>query len=93
MGLGPDGFENEDKMNLHLTNLVRDKLGMQALTAMHVHFEDHEGERAMVVRAGKSQNPVFLKDQGQEQFYVRTGPSTTELGVSDTHAYLKRRFG
>jgi hypothetical protein len=79
-------------MSLHLVNIVKERINPQALTAMHMHFEDHDGERMMIVRCQKSPAPVFMKDGEHERFYVRTGPSTTELKASQTLDYIKQRF-
>jgi hypothetical protein len=92
LGIGADGFASEDKMSLHLVNIVKERINPQALTAMHMHFEDHDGERMMIVRCQKSPAPVFMKDGEHERFYVRTGPSTTELKASQTLDYIKQRF-
>lgn len=92
MGLDADGFENEDKMALHLVNIVKSRLGSAALTQIHTHFEDHDEFRVMLVRCPASATPIFVKDGDVERFYVRTGPSTTELSPSQTHEYLKQRF-
>ncbi len=35
---------------------------------------------------------VFVKDDAIEKFYVRTGPSTTELSASQTQDYISKRF-
>lgn len=91
-GIQADDFTNEDKMNLHLINLVKSRMGIQALTSLHAHFDDHEECRVMVVKCRKSPLPVFLKDGDTERFYIRTGPSTTELSASQTQEYIKQRF-
>ncbi|MBP2132159.1 hypothetical protein J2128_000080 [Methanomicrobium sp. W14] len=92
VGLEADNFPNEDKMSLHLVNIVKSRISPQTPTLMNMHFEDHEGERVMVIRCRKSSSPVFVKDNEHERFYVRTGPSTTELKASQTHEYIKDRF-
>lgn len=92
LGIGVDGFTNEDKMSLHLVNLVNSRMGPQAMTSMHAHFEDYEDNRVMVVKCGKAPKPVFVKDGDIERFYIRTGPSTTELSASQTQDYIKQRF-
>lgn len=46
----------------------------------------------MVVKCRKSPKPVFLKDGDTERYYIRTGPSTTELSASQTQEYIKWRF-
>lgn len=92
VGLEVDHFQNEDKMSLHLVNIVKSRINPQALTSMHIHFEDHNGGRVMLVECSESSNPVFVKDDQIERFYIRTGPSTTELTASQTQEYIKERF-
>ena len=92
VGIEADKFPNEDKMGLHFVNIVKARLGPQAMTAMHLHFEDHDGTRVLVIRCPRSRAPVFVKDGEIERFYVRTGPATTELSASQTQAFIKQRF-
>jgi hypothetical protein len=92
VGIHADEFENEDKMSLHVVNIVKTRMGIQAMTSLHVHFDDHEDCRVMVVKCRKGSTPVFMKDGDTERFYIRTGPSTTELSPSQTQEYIKQRF-
>lgn len=92
VGIQADGFANEDKMSLHLVNIVKSRIGVQAMTSIHAHFDDHDDCRVMVIKCLKSPSPVFLKDGDLEQFYIRTGPSTTELSASQTQEYINQRF-
>lgn len=92
VGIEADKFPNEDKMGLHLVNIVKARLGPQAMTAMHLHFEDHDGTRVLVIRCPRSRAPVFVKDGEIERFYVRTGPATTELTASQTQSFITQRF-
>ena len=92
IGIQVDDFENEDKMSLHVVNLVKTRMGVQAMTSLHVHFDDHDDCRVMVIKCRKSPTPVFVKDGTIERFYIRTGPSTTELTGSQTQEYIKHRF-
>lgn len=92
VGLQADGFENEDKMSLHLVNIVKARMGIHAMTGLHIHFEDHDDCRVMVVKCEKATMPIFVKDGDMERFYIRTGPSTTELSPSQTQDYIKQRF-
>lgn len=92
VGIEVDGFENEDKMSLHLVNIIKARMGISAMTNVHIHFDDHKNSRVLVVNCQKSQSPVFLKDNEIERFYIRTGPSTTELTASQTQDFIKQRF-
>jgi len=92
VGIEVDDFQNEDKMGLHLVNIVKSRLGIQAMTSIHAHFEDHDSSRVMIVKCRKASSPVFLKDGNIERFYIRTGPSSSELSASQTQEYIRNRF-
>jgi len=92
MGIQADGFANEDKMSLHLVNIIKSRMGIHAITNIHAHFDDYDNYRVMVVKCRRSSIPIFLKDGGIERFYIRTGPSTTELSASQTQEYIRQRF-
>ena len=92
VGVEADKFPNEDRMSLHLVNIVKARLGPGAMAAMHMHFEDYDDTRVLVVRCPRSLAPVFVKDGAVERFFVRTGPSTTELTASQTQDFV-RQYG
>ena len=91
-GVEADGFPNEDKMNLHLVNIVNRSMGEKAWIALHANFDDYEDARVMVVRCEQSPFPVYLKDGDRERFYVRTGPATKELSGEEMLSYIKHHF-
>ena len=93
IGLDVDGFDNEDRMGLHLVNIVNRSMGADVWAFMHANFDDFEDGRVLVVRCEKAPAPVYVNDGNEEHFYVRTGPSTTELPVSLALKYISRRFG
>ena len=92
VGVEADKFSSEDKMSLHLVNIVKARMGAQAMIPLHMRFEDHEGRRVLAVRCMQSPVPVFVKDGEIERFYIRTGPATTELSAGQTQAFIKQRF-
>lgn len=92
LGLTIDGFANEDKMALHLVNIIKSRIGVHSMPSIHMHFEDFKDNRILVVRCSGDTQAIFVKDKGAEKFYIRTGPSTTELSPSQTHDYIQKRF-
>ena len=93
LGLEADGFPNEDKMALHLVNLVKDRIGDVFMPYVHPHFEEQAGQRVLMVRCEKGPKAAFVKDGNVQRFFVRGGNATSELsGVSITD-YVKQRFG
>ena len=92
IGLDIDGFENDDKMLLHLVNIVNSRMGAPVWAYMHANFDDFEEGRVLTVRCERTPTPVYVKDGTAERFYVRTGPSTTELPVGQALEYIRQRF-
>lgn len=92
VGIDQDGFENEDKVVLHLVNIVNGRIGPEAMLEMHAHFEDYKGVRVLVVACPRSEKPAYVSDGKTDRFYVRTGPSSRELTAKETVSYVTGRF-
>jgi hypothetical protein len=92
LGLKDDGFPNEDRMGLHLASIVNERMGASVWAYMHANFDDFEEGRVLVVRCEASRAPVYVKDGNVERFFVRTGPSTTELPLKMALEYIGQRF-
>ena len=93
VGFEIEGFDNEDKLALHLVSIIKSRMGMQAIANIHLHFEDYQDGRVLVVNTDRISTPVFVLDEKKkEHFYIRTGPSTSELTPSQTQEYIKQRF-
>ena len=92
LGIEDDKFPNEDKMNLHLVNLIKDRLGPQHMLHIEPRFESVNRKRLLVVTCKRSNVPVYLKEGNTEHFFTRTGPATTELMPSQIQQYIKQRF-
>ena len=92
IGLEPDSFPNEDKMMLHLTNLINHKVGKAQSLYIHMQCEDYQGKRALTVDCRPSRSATWVKDGNAQRFFVRTGPSTSELIGADAQSYIEQRF-
>jgi predicted HTH transcriptional regulator len=92
LGIGADGFPNEDKMSLHLVNLIRDRIGDIFLPYVHPHFEEEDGLRILVVKCEAGPKPAFLKDGATQRFFVRGANATIELLGNSVMDYVKARF-
>ena len=93
VGVEADGFQNEDKMGLHLVNLIKDRVGDVFLPYVHAHFEDMDDQRILVVRCERGPKPAFVRDAaGAQRFFVRGGNATAELSGNSITDYSKQRF-
>jgi hypothetical protein len=89
--LRDDNFANEDEMSLYLVDLVKERMGSQALLSIHVNFDDYNGNRIMLVRCTRAQVPIFVEDVDVKRFFIRTGSLTIELDAEQIEEYLARR--
>ena len=92
VGLESDDFDNEDRMGLHLTNIVNQSMGESVWAYLHTNFDDYNDGRVLVVRCERARAAVYVEHSGETRFYVRTGPSTTQLSVDQAMKYINGRF-
>jgi len=90
-GIDEKSFENRDKMNLHMTNLISSQIGNEFLPFINFRVADFDTGAVMRVVCEPTRNPVFLKDGNIETFYVRSGPSSVELSGMDLISYVNNR--
>jgi CRP-like cAMP-binding protein len=91
-GLDQDKFDNNDKALLHLTMMVKERLGSHFMQFLNVTVEPIENCKIMRIDVLPSNLPAYLTNNNDEYFYVRTGPSTTDLKPSQIFEYVNNRF-
>ncbi len=91
IGIAADDFENKDKCHLHIKNLVHEHIGSEFSGFVQSQLHDIEGKTVVSLTCRKSDAPVFLKTGKNEDFFIRSGPSSTRLTMSQMVAYLEHR--
>ncbi len=91
LGIGPDGFGNDDRCRLHFRNLVKQHIGLDFSKYIDFEIITLDGKKIAVILCRPSPDPAFLRANGKESFYIRSGPSSVELPVSQVLHYLKNR--
>jgi DNA-binding response OmpR family regulator len=91
LGIQLDGFENEDKYLLHVNNLLQQHIGVEHAGNVHFNLYPAGPLKVLLIECSPASKPVFLTDAGQESFYVRTGPGSRKLTMSEMVAYLIER--
>jgi ATP-dependent DNA helicase RecQ len=93
LGYEADHFPNEDKFLLHFANLVNDRIGKQFSEYIHSGLKEVQSKKILRVDCVRSASTVFLKgEKGEEEFYIRTGPSSVKLSLSEFMEYSKSHF-
>ena len=94
IGLEPDAFPNEDKAMLHIKNLIRQHIGTDFFQYINYSIAMRDGMWVATIIVSPASHPAYLIDKnGEEVFYVRSGPSSEKLPVSKLVDYLSRRSG
>jgi predicted HTH transcriptional regulator len=93
-GIGRDNFQNEDKCLRHIDNLINQHIGPEYLQFIRYGLVDIRGEKVVMIRCARSNDPAFLKNKKEEEdFFVRTGPASRKLTPSQILKYLEARRG
>ena len=81
-----DGFEN------HFTQAFNSMIGPEFRTLIKLWFHKSDGHDLCVIQVLASPRPVYLKADNNEQFYMRTGNTSTALKLSEIEAYSRSRW-
>jgi hypothetical protein len=92
LGLKADKFPNEDKYLLHFANLINEKIGKQHVNQIKYGLKPIDENKVLRIDCKPSSTPVFLTQNGSEEFFVRNGPSSVNLSSSEVLEYCKKHF-
>ena len=90
-GVEVDAFENHDKCRLHVKNLVNQHIGAEFSRYIECDLIIKDGKTIVVITCEKAVDPVFLKVGKNEDFFIRSGPSSVRLSMSQMVKYLEQR--
>jgi hypothetical protein len=93
IGIEKDNFENSDKLSLHITNVIKTRLGKNTLPLINYKFIDIDNKTILKIECKKGDKPIFLKSQdNEEEFYIRAGPSSVQINGSELIEYIENNF-
>lgn len=93
LGVEMDKFPNDDKFLLHLWSLIKSSMGQEVSPYIKTTLENFDGKTVCRVHCKPSPKPIFLRQKGfDESFYIRIGPSTGSLEISEALQYIADRF-
>lgn len=91
LGTEADNFENEDKCRLHFKNMLNTHIGAEFTRFIHLKIVTIKDKTILIVECERVRRPVFLSMGKQEDFYIRSGPSSIKLSMSQMIKYLGER--
>lgn len=87
-GLEIDAFENSDRCLLHIKNLINQHVGAEFSGFLDIIFQLCEEKGVVMIDIHRAGQPVFLKIGKNEEFYIRSGPSSIKLSPSQMISYV-----
>ncbi|NJN46046.1 MAG: ATP-binding protein [Candidatus Competibacteraceae bacterium] len=91
IGIEADRFENDDKCLLHVKNLINQHLGAEFSKYLHTDVRPVAGKTLVAMTCKKAAEPAFLLMGQNEEFYIRSGPSSIKLTSRQMLNYLRVR--
>ncbi|HRY15362.1 MAG: putative DNA binding domain-containing protein [Candidatus Competibacteraceae bacterium] len=88
VGIAADQFENDDKCLLHFKNLINQHVGAEFSKYLHAEIRPVTGKTVVAVVCEKAREPAFLLAGGNEEFHIRSGPSSIKLTPRQMLQYL-----
>jgi hypothetical protein len=91
LGLGRDGFANDDMALRHIENLIARHIGPGHFPYIRSRLVTVGDKKVLMILCQAAPKPVFLKHDKGEDFYIRTGPASRSLAPSEVLAYVETR--
>lgn len=92
LGIEADNFQNNDKFNQHFTNMFGRNIGNEFLPYIKAELVKVKEKFILKVDCNPGDKPVFLKEDGKEEFYIRSSAATIEISGSKLIDYINSRF-
>ena len=80
--------QDRDGFLLRFDQIVNDYLGKEFNQYISSKVETIEGEDICIVEVSESAIPVFVQNNGKEEFYIRASASTQPMGMKEAHEYI-----
>lgn len=91
LGTDADQFVNEDKLLLHVNNLIKQHIGLEHANNIRFNLLGVDGKSILPIECRGTLEPVYLRINNAEDFYVRIGPGSRKLSTSEVVAYVSDR--
>ena len=77
------------KALLHFNNLVNQQIGTEFSRYINTTIIEVQGKRVLRAYCTPAAVPAILKNGQNEEFYVRSGPASRQLSLSQFYEWLQ----
>ncbi len=90
-GIQKDDFTSTDRCLLHIKNLINQHIGAEFSGLITTTPVECESDEVVMLECAHSKDPVFLKIGKNEEFYIRSGPSSVKLSPSQLVSFVLQK--
>ena len=83
---------NKDGFLLQLTQIINRYLGKEFHQYISIKIIPIASKEVCVVEVAHSKIPVFLKNEGKEEFYIRASASSQPMSIREANEYIRTHF-
>ncbi len=83
---------NRDGFMLKLSSLISQNMGRQTHKFISTQIQSIDGKDICKISITPGDQPVFIKENGKESFYIRAGAASVPLSLSESHEYIRSRW-
>jgi predicted HTH transcriptional regulator len=84
----------KDEFEQYLQNIIRSGCGKESLAALvKISFHPVDKKEICKIEVKPSHKPVYVTEEKDEKFFVRSGNTTQSLSMREAHEYIRSRFG
>jgi hypothetical protein len=76
-----------------LMSTIADRIGTPACRLVRIIYHEQEGKEVCRIIVLPSPIPVYVTDDKQASFYVRTGSGTREMNIQEAITFIKIKWG
>lgn len=84
--------KNKDGFLLQLTQVINTYLGKEFNQYVSIKIAQIGGKDVCVVDVANSAMPVYLKNEGKEEFYIRASASSQPMSIREANEYIRTHY-
>ncbi|MBI9075622.1 MAG: ATP-binding protein, partial [Desulfatibacillum sp.] len=81
-----DGFE------LQVVEIIKKYIGKEFSSHIKINFPEYDGKKICRISVSESSRPIFVRFEGKEDFFIRSGCSSQPLNREEQSVYEKEHW-
>lgn len=84
--------QNKDEFQQKLIEVINNYIGKEYHQYISIKIDSLDNNDVCIVDVSNSNNPVYLNNNGEEEFYIRASSSSQPMGIREAYEYIKSHW-